>query len=100
MDDASRIAAARQLMAAARDCALITIGEDGQPFNERSPGYVTVIGSAGVIDDPGTKQERWLQKWTPFYPGGAGAAVLFEVIPRGIVGDPQTWASPSADISR
>ena len=147
IDDASRMAAARQLMATARYCALITIGEDGQPqartidpsppdarmvvwfatnpatrkvrqierdprvtlyyFDERSPGYVTVIGTARVIDDPGTKQQRWLQKWTPFYPGGAAAAVLFEVTPRrievvdvkrGIVGDPQTWAPPSVDI--
>ena len=59
------------------------------------------------LGDSQAKQRRWLEKWTPFYPGGAAAAVMFEVTPRrieivdvagGIVGDPQTWAPPSVDI--
>ena len=78
-------------------------------FDERSPGYVTLIGTARRIDDAEAKRKRWLEKWTPFYPGGAGEAVLFEVIPqrievvdiaRGIVGDAQTWAPPSVDIEK
>jgi PPOX class probable F420-dependent enzyme len=146
-DDASRIAAARRLIIETRYCALITIGEDGQPqartidpsppdsrmvvwfatdsdsrkvrqierdprvtlyyFDDRSPGYVTLIGTARVVVDAEAKQKQWLEKWTPFYSGGAGAAVVFEVTPRrieivdvarGIVGDPQTWAPPSVDI--
>lgn len=76
-------------------------------FDERSPGYVTVIGTASVVADSEAKQKRWLEKWAPFYPGGAAAAVVFEVTPRrieivdlarGIVGDTQTWAPPSVDI--
>ena len=146
-DDASRIAAARRLMIETRYCALITVGDDGQPqartidpsppdarmvvwfvtnpatrkvrqierdprvtlyyFDERSPGYVTVIGTARVVADSEAKQKRWLEKWTPFYSGGAAAAVVFEVTPRrieivdvarGIVGNTQTWAPPSIDI--
>jgi Uncharacterized stress protein (general stress protein 26) len=146
-DDASRIAAARRMMIKVRYCALITVGEDGQPqartidpsppdarlvvwfvtnpatrkvrqierdprvtlyyFDERSPGYVTVIGTARIVTDGEAKQKRWLEKWTPFYPGGAANAVVFEVTPRrieivdvagGIVGDPKTWAPPSVDI--
>lgn len=149
LDDAGRTAAARRLMIGARYCALITIGEDGQPqartidpsppddrmvvsfvtnpatrkvrqierdprvtlyyFDERSPGYVTVIGTATVVADPDAKQKLWLQKWTPFYPGGAGSAVVYEVTPRRIeivdvarriVGDAQTWTPPSVDIKR
>jgi general stress protein 26 len=149
MDDSTRLAAARELMTRARYCALITIGEDGQPqartidpsspdarmavlfvtnpatrkvkqmerdprvtlyyFDEKSPGYVTVIGTARAIDDPSAKQQRWLEKWTPFYPTGANGAVLYEVTPRtievvdvkrGVVGDPQTWAPPSVDIKQ
>lgn len=78
-------------------------------FDERSPGYVSVTGTARVISDPETKQQRWLKKWTPFYPGGADTAVLYEVIPsrievvdisRGIVGDPETWTPPSVDLQR
>lgn len=148
LDDASRLSAARELMTRARYCALITIGDDGQPqartidpsppdarmvvwfvtnqatrkvkqierdsrvtlyyFDEKAPGYVTVIGTARVIDDPGTKQQRWLEKWTPFYPGRADT-VLFEVTPRrievvdvssGVVGDPRTWTPPAVDLKQ
>lgn len=146
-DDASRIAAARRVMIETRYCALITVGEDGQPqartidpsppdarmvvwfvtnpgtrkvrqierdsrvtlyyFDERSSAYVTLIGTARVVAGSEAKQ-RWLEKWTPFYPGGAAAAVLFEVTPRrieivdvarGILGDLQTWVPPSVDIN-
>jgi general stress protein 26 len=145
-DDAARIAAARRLMIAARYCALITVGEDGQPqartidpsppdgrmvvsfatnpstrkvreierdprvtlyyFDERSPGYVTVIGTARRVADS-EKEKRWLEKWTPFYPGGAGAAVVYDVTPlrieivdvaARIMGDAQTWLPPSVEI--
>lgn len=48
-------------------------------FDPQSPGYVTLIGTARMVIDPETKQQRWLQKWTPFYPGGAGSAVLFSL---------------------
>ncbi|MEA2237860.1 MAG: hypothetical protein QOC81_2584 [Thermoanaerobaculia bacterium] len=146
-DDTARIAAARRLMTRVRYCALITIGDDGQPqartidpsppdarmvilfvtnpatrkvrqierdprvtlyyFDEHSPGYVTVIGTARVVADSEAKQKSWLEKWAPFYPGGAASAVVFEVTPQrieivdvagGIVGDPQTWAPPSVDM--
>ena len=146
-DDASRIAAARKLMERVRYCALITVGDDGQPqartidpsppdarmvvwfvtnpstrkvrqierdprvtlyyFDEHSPGYVTVTGTARVLTDTESKQKPWLAKWAPFYPGGAATAVVFEVTPRrieivdvaaGIVGDTRTWAPPSVDM--
>jgi general stress protein 26 len=76
-------------------------------FDEHSPGYVTVIGTAKVVADADAKQKSWLEKWTPFYPGGATSAIVFEVTPRrieivdvaaGIVGDSRTWAPPSVDI--
>ena len=141
-DDASRIAAARRMMIETRYCALITIGEDGQPqartidpsppdehmvvsfatdtatpkvsqierdtrvtlyyFDPVSPGYVTVIGTAGPA-----MQKHWLEKWTPFYPGGADGALVYEVTPirieivdvaRGIMGDTETWKPPSVEM--
>ena len=134
------------MMIATRYCALITIGEDGQPqartidpsspdshmvvsfatnaatrkvrqierdsrvtlyyFDERSPGYVVVIGTARLVADA-DKQKRWLEKWTPFYPGGAAAALVYEVTPQrievvdvaaGIMGDAQTWLPPSVGL--
>lgn len=75
-------------------------------FDPRSPGYVTLLGTARIIEDPDEKQQRWLGKWTPFYPGGADDALLYEVTPsrievldvaRGIVGDPATWTPPAIE---
>jgi general stress protein 26 len=137
---ATPIDAARDLMTRVRYCALITVGDDGQPqartidpsapdadmailfvtnpatrkvqqiernsrvtlyyFDEKAPGYVTVIGTARRVE------QRWLPKWTPFYPGGAASAVVFEVKPvrievvdssRGVTGDKQTWLPPAIE---
>jgi hypothetical protein len=50
---------------------------------------------------------QWLEKWSPFYPGGAATAVVFEVTPRrievvdvaaGITGDTRNWAPPSVEM--
>jgi len=144
--DTTRIEAARALMTRVRYCALITIGDDGQPqartmdpappdarmvvwlvtnpatrkvkqierdprvtlyyFDVRSPGYVTLVGTAKIVRDPAARQKRWVKKWTPFYPGGAAGAILIEVTPRrievidvarGIAGDPKSWLPPSVD---
>jgi general stress protein 26 len=148
LDDAGRIAAARQLMSEARYCALITIGDDGQPqartidpsapderlnvwfvtnpatrkvrqiehdarvtlyyFVEKSMAYVTVIGTAHAVSDA-EKQQRWIEKWTPIYPGGRSSATVFEVTPvrievvdivHGVVGDSQTWMPPSVTMRK
>ena len=78
-------------------------------FDEQSPGYVTLIGTARIIDDPQAKQRLWLERWTPFYPEGATTALLIEVTPlrievvdinRGVIGDPKTWLPPSVEIKR
>lgn len=139
----SREDAARQLMTRARYCALITLGEDGQPqartidpappdakfvvrfvtnprtrkvaqiqrdsrvtlyYSDASaPGYVTLIGTARAIEAPEQRQRSWVEKWTPFYPGGAASAALYEVTPlrievvdskHGVSGDQQTWRPP------
>jgi general stress protein 26 len=64
------------------------------------PGYVTLIGSARLVDDPAEKRAHWRASWDPFYPNGADDAVLIEVvplrveiisIPDGLDGDPDTW---------
>lgn len=128
-------------------CALITVGDDGQPqartidpsppderftvwfvtnpgtrkvvqierdprvtlyyFDLQSPGYVTLIGVARRIETPEEKQRRWMQKWTPFYPGGADGATLFEVtahrieivdIASGVISTQQSWEPPSIEM--
>lgn len=146
-DESATASAARRLMTRARYCALVTIGEDGQPqaraidpsppderfviwfvtpptirkarqiardprvtlyyFDEQAPGYVTVVGVARKIDSHEEKQQRWLEKWTPFYPGGADGALLYQVTPRrievvdvssGVVSDQPSWEPPSIEI--
>lgn len=78
-------------------------------FDEASPGYVTILGRARAVDDPAEKQRRWLEKWTPHYPGGASSAAMYEVIPErielvsiahGIVGNDIHWTPPAIDLER
>ena len=134
--------AARDLIRDSHYCALITIGEDGQPqaramdpfeptedfhvwlgtnarthkiaqirnnsrvtlyyFTPDSPGYVTVLGSARIVDDPDTKLRFWKEEWKGFYENGNQGSdyILIEVVPKaiqvvsyshGIASEPQTW---------
>jgi general stress protein 26 len=75
-------------------------------FDPSSPGYVVVIGTARVLETDDARQ-RWLEKWTPFYPSGADSALVYEVLPgrieivevaRGIVGDESTWLPPALEL--
>jgi len=138
------IAAAREVMAAAGNCALITIDESGEPrvrvmdpfppdsnmivwlgtnpnsrkveqirnnphvnlfyFDASGQGYVTIAGTARLVDDPEEKNERWKTEWEAFYPNHAEAYLLIEVTPdwlevlsgkHGISGDAKTWKPPT-----
>ncbi len=138
------IAAARNVMSAAGNCALITIDESGEPrvrvmdpfppdsnmvvwfgtnphsrkveqirnnprvnlfyFDAGGQGYVTIAGTARLVDDPEEKNERWKAEWEAFYPNRSEAYLLIEVMPdwlevlsgkHGISGDPETWKPPT-----
>lgn len=142
----SLLAAAREIIAATRFNALITLDESGQPrvrtmdpfppdenmvvwfgTNRRtrkvaeiandprvtlyypSPeadGYVSIHGTARLVDDPAEKARRWKEEWTQFYPDREASYLLIEVVParievvsyrRGIVGDPDTWTPASIE---
>ena len=142
----SLIAAAREIMAATRFNALITLDQSGQPrvrtmdpfrpdenmvvwfgTNRRSrkveeiandprvtlyypapeaDGYVSIHGTARLVDDPAEKARRWKEEWTQFYPDRETNYLLIEVVParievvsyrRGIVGDPDTWTPASIE---
>ncbi len=76
-------------------------------YDEASPGYVTILGRAVAIEDLAEKQQRWLAKWSPHYPGGATSAAMYEVIPErievvsiahGIVGDEVRWLPPAVEL--
>ena len=137
------IAAARQIMEAARFCALITLDGSGTPrartmdpflpeegmvvwlgtdrstrkvqdierdprvtlyyFAPEGDGYVTISGTARLVDDPEEKDRRWKSAWEPYYADREEDYILIAVSPkwmevisysRGIVGDAETWTAP------
>lgn len=136
----SIIVVAREVIAAARFGALITIDSSGQPrarvmdpfppeadmtvwlatnprsrkvghlradprvtlyyFDPGSLSYVTLTGTARLVDDPAEKARRWKEGWEAFYPNRDASYLLIEVTPvrlevvspmRGLSGNPATW---------
>ena len=70
-------------------------------------GYVTLRGSASIVDDPMEKEKRWLPHWEAFYPDREAMFVLIHFVPEdgevfsfpaGLVGDSLTWAAPEFDL--
>ena len=64
------------------------------------PGYVTLVGSARLVDEPAQKARHWKESWTPFYPDRDESVVLIQVtplwleivsVPHGANGDPEDW---------
>ena len=137
------IAGAREIMAAARYCALISLGPAGRPyartidpflpdehmvvwfatnpasrkvtqirrnhrvtlyyFDREGPGYVTIYGTARLVNDPNEKAKRWKDEWKAFYPDRAKNYLLIAVTPeklevisekKAVLGNPRTWAPP------
>jgi general stress protein 26 len=140
------LAAAREIMEAARYCGLVTFDESGQPrvrtmdpflpdddwsiwmgtnresrkvrdiegdprvtlyyYSLDHVGYVTLYGSAVLVDDPDEKTSHWKEEWEALYPDREAQYLLIHVIPtrlelinysRGIGGDPETWEPPSVN---
>ena len=140
----SLMAAAREIMKAARYCALITVDESGQPyartmdpfwpgddmviwfgtnpnsrkvkhirrdsrvvlyyFDSEAPGYVSITGSARLVNDAKEKALRWKKEWQPFYPDRDSSYLLIAVEPKklevvnekyNITGDLKTWTPPA-----
>jgi general stress protein 26 len=137
------LAAARDIMEAARYCALVTLDETGQPTvrtmdpfepgddmvvwfgtNRRSrkvehirndprvaihylapegDGYVTIMGTARIVDEPSVKARYWKDEWEQFYTGSREDYVTIAVTPetlevldysKGVAGAADTWKVP------
>lgn len=67
-------------------------------------GYVSISGTARLVDDVSEKARRWKEEWEQFYVDAESDYVLIEVEPEvleiidyshGIVGDPDTWRVPT-----
>lgn len=77
-------------------------GAAGSPYylDADGPGYVTLVGSARLVDEPAQKARHWKESWTPFYPDRDESVVLIQVtplwleivsVPHGANGDPEDW---------
>lgn len=72
-------------------------------FDPESLGYVTLAGTARIVDDPAEKDRRWKDGWEAFYPDRESGYALIEVVPewievvseaRGVTGDATSWRPP------
>lgn len=147
-DRAQVLAAAADLMQAARYCTFVTVDEEGQPrarvvdpfppekdmtvwmatraatrkvaqirknpratllcFDGTKKGYMTLLGTATVVDDPAEKASRWKPEWKEFYENENRGPdyVLIRLEPtsleilspaHGLNNDPRTWLPVSLE---
>jgi general stress protein 26 len=138
---------AREIMKAARYCALITLDASGRAqartmdafppdndmvvwfgtnplsrkvkeierdprvtlyyFDPQAQGYVTIHGTARLVNDAEEKKTRWKDDWKEFYPDRDRSYLLIAVTPErievvspkhGIAGGSAGWAPPSVNV--
>ena len=70
----------------------------------KGEGYVSIIGTASLVNDQSKKDSLWKDKWSMFYKDRKENYLLIKVIPKklevldykhGIVGNNNTWRTPS-----
>lgn len=73
-------------------------------FDSASAAYVTIYGTARLVNDKAEKARRWKDDWKLFYPDRDQSYLLIKVTPqrlevvnvnKGIVGDARTWTTPT-----
>jgi len=69
-------------------------------------GYVSIEGTARLVDDSGEKIRRWKEEWAAFYPDRAATYLLIAIKPvrlevvnyrLGVMGDSITWEVPAVE---
>ncbi len=77
-------------------------------FDSEGVGYVTINGTARLVDDAKEKARRWKEGWEAFYPDRENNYLLIEVTPEkleiisekyDIIGDSETWTPPSIEFN-
>ena len=77
-------------------------------FEPSMPAFVTLIGTATVVTDPGVKTKHWKESWAPFYKNesrGVDFALLkfvphrLEIVSEkdGLVNERATWRPVTVD---
>lgn len=78
-------------------------------FEPQSLSYVTLLGTAELVQDPAEKAKHWKEEWAPFYKdeNRGDDYLLIRVRPRrleivsyahGLFNNPETWAPPALDL--
>lgn len=72
-------------------------------FDKTDPGYVTIQGTATLVDSQEAKEKYWKEEWKNFYKDRKTNYLLIKFTPsqlnvisekHGILGDSITWKSP------
>lgn len=75
-------------------------------FDREAQAYVSIYGTARLVNDAKEKAKRWKEEWKDFYPDRAKDYMLIAVTPeklelvnvsKGLVGNPLNWTPPSVD---
>ena len=78
-------------------------------FDRESAAYVTIYGTARLVNNKSEKAKRWKDDWKAFYPDRDKSYLLIKVTPerievvninKGIVGVSPTWQPLSVDFPR
>lgn len=78
-------------------------------FDRESSAYVTLYGTARLVNDKNEKAKRWKEDWKTFYPDRHKSYLLIKVTPerievvnvnKGVVGVSPTWQPLSVDFRR
>lgn len=73
------------------------------------PAYVTIQGSAELVNDPEIKRRNWKEAWDPFYKDSETDATLVKItpqwlelisVPDNILGDTISWQPPKVDFGK
>ncbi len=74
--------------------------------DNKGEGYVAIIGTANLVDDPKEKAVWWKKEWNEFYKDQKESYLLIKVIParleivnykHSIISDMETWRVPSVE---
>jgi len=66
-------------------------------FDRESAAYVTIYGTARLVNEKAEKARRWKDDWKAFYPDRARDYLLIEVIPEKleVVSVSKGWSATS-----
>jgi general stress protein 26 len=78
-------------------------------FDRENQAYVTIHGSARLVNERAEKARHWKEDWKTFYPNRDKDYLLIKVVPtrlevvdtrKGIVGDAKSWRPPTVWFSK